>query len=196
MRTHTVHTIHSGDIRTASDNLVAEDRCRRGRPRVHAESALNGTSIDIWQEHHDSANYSQGVRTAHARRPMRPHPVHTSGVGKMLVRVTTRIHILSIARYSDQNGPFFSGRCWVVADLRPQKTCSAMPPAPRPCTSAGVHLFHCPTPIFWGTPTQNGPCTPSLQPNLEVGIMQARDCALSTCGSGDGSLPELVEAEP
>ena len=31
---------------------------------THTESALNGTSIDIWQEHHDSANYSHGARTA------------------------------------------------------------------------------------------------------------------------------------
>ena len=60
---------HPHGAPTASDILVAEDRCRRGRPRVfctgvHTESALNGTSISIWQGHHDSANCSHGARTA------------------------------------------------------------------------------------------------------------------------------------
>ena len=41
-------------------------------PATHTERALNGTSIDIWQEHHDSAT----IRTARARRPMRPQGVH------------------------------------------------------------------------------------------------------------------------
>ena len=60
---------HPHGARMASDILVAEGRCRRGRPRacfpgVPTESALTGTRISIRQEHRDSANHLHGARTA------------------------------------------------------------------------------------------------------------------------------------
>ena len=73
-----------GNISTASDILVAEDRCRRCTPRVvftsvHTEGAINRTGINMWQERHDLADYSHGACTASDAPP--PPPWHGAGWG-------------------------------------------------------------------------------------------------------------------
>ena len=68
---------HGGNIRTASDILVAEDRCRRGRPQVFFTRplgcTLNARSMVPALTHGSGTMIRPTIRMARARRPMQTH---------------------------------------------------------------------------------------------------------------------------